>query len=209
MPGAATPDARRTRNGCRAYAGRHPGEGRPKLFQRCPAPARAQRRTMKDATEKRASATGQAVETPEGGRHLMRTTNVSRHRRAASRSGGAMSAECDGRPVYRRNGPKGAAAERGSPPAAGAAAAFSVSRSVSGSDQPMARHGNGCRTRTPKPWPGTATCDGPTPPASPSRARADCGRWLRCAPWRCRRDDPQGPSRRGSRPADGDSRRPG
>jgi hypothetical protein len=113
---AATPDARRTRNGCRAYAGRHPGEGRPKLFQRCPAPARAQRRTMKNATEKRASATGQAVETPEGGRHLMRTTNVSRHRRAASRSGGAMSAECDGRPVYRRNGPKGAAPHQGKGP---------------------------------------------------------------------------------------------
>jgi hypothetical protein len=110
---AATPDARRTRNGCRAYAGRHPGEGRPKLFQRCPAPARAQRRTMKNATEKRASATGQAVETPEGGRHLMRTTNVSRHRRAASRSGGAMSAECDGRPCFGEltgeNPPKAAA----------------------------------------------------------------------------------------------------
>jgi hypothetical protein len=50
----------------------------------------------KVVTEKRASATGQAVETPEGGRHLMRTTNVSRHRRAASRSGGATSAECNG-----------------------------------------------------------------------------------------------------------------
>jgi hypothetical protein len=37
----------------------------------------------------------------------------SRHRRAASRSGGATSAERDGRPVRRRNGPRGAAAERG------------------------------------------------------------------------------------------------
>jgi hypothetical protein len=57
---------------------------------------------MKNATEKRASATGKAVETPGGGRHLMSTTNVSRYRRAASRSGGATSAERDGRPVFRR-----------------------------------------------------------------------------------------------------------
>jgi hypothetical protein len=47
---AATPDARRTGDGCRASAGRHPGEGRPKLFQRCPAPARATRRTMRGVT---------------------------------------------------------------------------------------------------------------------------------------------------------------
>jgi plasmid stabilization system protein ParE len=50
-------------------------------------------------TEKCVTATEQAVETPEGGRDRPRTTTASRHRRAASRSGGAMSAERDGRPV--------------------------------------------------------------------------------------------------------------
>jgi hypothetical protein len=40
-----TSDAGATRDGCRAAAGRPPGEGRPKLFQRCPAPARATGRT--------------------------------------------------------------------------------------------------------------------------------------------------------------------
>jgi hypothetical protein len=44
----------------------------------------------------------QAVETPEGGRRRSNTRIVTRHRRAASRSGGA--AERDGRPVLRRNG---------------------------------------------------------------------------------------------------------
>jgi hypothetical protein len=43
---SAKPDARSTRNGCRASAGRPAGEGRPILFQRCPAPARAIRRTI-------------------------------------------------------------------------------------------------------------------------------------------------------------------
>jgi hypothetical protein len=38
-------DARATRDGCRASAGRLPGERRPNLLQRCPAPARATRRT--------------------------------------------------------------------------------------------------------------------------------------------------------------------
>jgi hypothetical protein len=50
-------------------------------------------------TEKCVTATEQAVETPEGGRDRPRTTTASRHRRAASRSGGATSAERDGRPV--------------------------------------------------------------------------------------------------------------
>jgi hypothetical protein len=42
---AATPDARNTRDGCRATAGSPPGDGRPILFQRCPTPASATRRT--------------------------------------------------------------------------------------------------------------------------------------------------------------------
>jgi hypothetical protein len=46
----ATSDAWATRDGCRASAGRHPGEGRPKLLQRCPAPARAIRRTRRGVT---------------------------------------------------------------------------------------------------------------------------------------------------------------
>jgi hypothetical protein len=65
--------------------------------------------------EKRATATKQAVETPGGGRNRPRTMNAPRHRRAASRSGGATSAERDGRPVHRRNGHRCAAAGRGSP----------------------------------------------------------------------------------------------
>jgi hypothetical protein len=52
-----------------------------------------------------ATATKQAVETPGGGRSRPRMTFASRHRRAASRSGGATSAERDGRPVPRRTGP--------------------------------------------------------------------------------------------------------
>jgi hypothetical protein len=89
--------------GCRASAGRSPGEGEPVLFQRCPATARAQRRTRwKRAPEKCVTATKQAVETPGGGRIRPSTTNTTRHRRAASRSGGATSAERDGRPVERR-----------------------------------------------------------------------------------------------------------
>jgi hypothetical protein len=51
--------------------------------------------------EKRATATKQAVETPGGGRDHPSRTSASRHRRAASRSGGATSAERDGRPVKR------------------------------------------------------------------------------------------------------------
>jgi hypothetical protein len=66
-------------------------------------------------SEKRATATKKAVETPGGGRCRPRMTFATRHRRAASRSGGATSAERDGRPVKRRNGPRGAAAERGFP----------------------------------------------------------------------------------------------
>jgi hypothetical protein len=65
--------------------------------------------------DKRATATEQAVETPGGGRDRLSSSNAPRHRRVASRSGGATSAERDGRPVYRRNRPRGAAAERGSP----------------------------------------------------------------------------------------------
>jgi hypothetical protein len=52
--------------------------------------------------EKSVTATKQAVETPEGGRIRPSATNTTRHRRAASRSGGATSAERDGRPVGRR-----------------------------------------------------------------------------------------------------------
>jgi hypothetical protein len=118
--------------GCRASAGRSPGEGEPVLFQRCPAPPRATRRTNWGAPagvqytvlcrlrssfdghntvwgspgsglpEKSVTATKQAVETPEGGRIRPSATNTTRHRRAASRSGGATSAERDGRPVGRR-----------------------------------------------------------------------------------------------------------
>jgi hypothetical protein len=51
--------------------------------------------------EKRVTATKKAVETPGGGRDRTRATKASRHRRAASRSGGATSAEWDGRPVQR------------------------------------------------------------------------------------------------------------
>jgi hypothetical protein len=130
---SATPDARSTRTGCRASAGRLAGEGRPTVFRRCPAPARAKRRTIgahrrdvpllenvlltprsrvgtfsrvaipgSGAPEKRVTATKQAVETPGGGRNRPRMKDAPRHRRAASRSGGAMSAERDGRPVRRR-----------------------------------------------------------------------------------------------------------
>jgi hypothetical protein len=41
----ATSDARDTKDGCRASAGRPAGEGGAILFQRCPAPARAKRRS--------------------------------------------------------------------------------------------------------------------------------------------------------------------
>jgi hypothetical protein len=93
-----------TRDGCRASAGRPPGEGRPNLFQRCPAPARAVRRTRWKRPPKRCdTVTRKAVETTGGGRSRPRTTDAPRHRRAASRSGGASSAERDGRPVFRRN----------------------------------------------------------------------------------------------------------
>jgi hypothetical protein len=57
--------------------------------------------------EKCATATKQAVETPERGRDHPSRTNASRHRRAASRSKGATSAERDGRPVERRIGLRG------------------------------------------------------------------------------------------------------
>jgi hypothetical protein len=60
-------------------------------------------------SEKRVTATKKAVETPGGGRYRPRTTNASRHRRAASRSGGATSAERDGRPVELRTIPDAAA----------------------------------------------------------------------------------------------------
>jgi hypothetical protein len=53
-------------------------------------------------TEKRVTATKKAVETPGGGRGRARTTEASRHRRAASRSGGATSAERDDRSMSRR-----------------------------------------------------------------------------------------------------------
>jgi CheY-like chemotaxis protein len=53
----------------------------------------------KRASEKRATATKKAVETLGGGRDRPRNTGATRHRRAASRSGGATSAERDGRPV--------------------------------------------------------------------------------------------------------------
>jgi hypothetical protein len=42
----ATSDARVTGDGCRAAAGRPPGDGWPIHFQRCPAPARARRRSV-------------------------------------------------------------------------------------------------------------------------------------------------------------------
>jgi hypothetical protein len=60
--------------------------------------------------EKRATATEQAAETPGGGRDRLSSSNAPRHRRVASRRGGATSAERDGRPVYRRNRPRGAPA---------------------------------------------------------------------------------------------------
>jgi hypothetical protein len=66
-------------------------------------------------TEKCVTATEKAVETPGGGRSRPRMTNAPRHRRAASRSGGATSAERDGRPVSRRTVLRGATAERGPP----------------------------------------------------------------------------------------------
>jgi hypothetical protein len=56
--------------------------------------------------DKRATATEQAVETPGGGRDRLSSSNAPRHRRAASRSGGATSAERDGRPVFRRTSPE-------------------------------------------------------------------------------------------------------
>jgi hypothetical protein len=59
--------------------------------------------------ETRATATKQAVETPGGGRDRMSAKNAPSHRRAASRSGGASSAERDGRPVGRETIPDAAA----------------------------------------------------------------------------------------------------
>jgi hypothetical protein len=53
--------------------------------------------------EKCVTATKQAVETPGGGRTSGRTMNAPCHRRAASRNGGATSAERDGRPVDRES----------------------------------------------------------------------------------------------------------
>jgi hypothetical protein len=112
----ATPDARGPRDGCRASAARSPGEGWSVHFQRCPAPARAKRRTRwRRLPENCVTASKEAVETPGGGRDRLSSSDAPRHRRVASRSGGATSAERDGRPVYRRNRPRGAAAERGSP----------------------------------------------------------------------------------------------
>jgi hypothetical protein len=60
-------------------------------------------------TEKGATATEKAVETTGGGRSRPRMTDATRHRRAASRSPGATSAERDGRPVSRRTIPDTAA----------------------------------------------------------------------------------------------------
>jgi hypothetical protein len=98
-----TSDAGGRRDGCRASVGRSPGELTSILFQRCPAPERAARRTSwRCPPEASATTTKQAVESPGGGRDRPRTTNVTRHRRAASRNGGATSAERDGRPVERR-----------------------------------------------------------------------------------------------------------
>jgi hypothetical protein len=56
-------------------------------------------------TENRETGTKKAVETLGGGRHRPRTTIAPRHRRAASRSGGAAGADRDGRPEYRRTTP--------------------------------------------------------------------------------------------------------
>jgi hypothetical protein len=55
------------------------------------------------------TATKKAVETPSGGRDRPSTVNAPRHRWAASRSGGATSAERDGRPVLRRTIPTASA----------------------------------------------------------------------------------------------------
>jgi RHS repeat-associated protein len=60
-------------------------------------------------SEKLATATKKAAEPPGGGRNRPRITNAPRHRRAASRSGGATSAERDGRPVRRGTMPDDAA----------------------------------------------------------------------------------------------------
>jgi hypothetical protein len=98
-------------------------------------------------SEKCATATKQAVETPGGGRDHPRRTNASRHRRAASRSGGATSAERDGRPVGWRTDLLLAAAVS----AAGAGAGAAIS--------PGARHDHGHRTRPPV----TGTGSGWTP----------------------------------------------
>jgi hypothetical protein len=58
----------------------------------------------KRVTEKRATATKQAVETPEGGHHRSSEATDPGHRRAASRSGGE--AERDRRPMFRRTSPE-------------------------------------------------------------------------------------------------------
>jgi hypothetical protein len=62
--------------------------------------------------EKRVTATEQAVETPRGGTTRTSMMNVPCHLRAVSRSGGATSAERDGRPVERRTFPDVAAGSR-------------------------------------------------------------------------------------------------
>jgi hypothetical protein len=68
-----TSGAGATRGGCRAAAGRPPGEGRSTLFQRCPAPARAKRRTRRGRLPVACAAAGQQGVEPERRRDERRT----------------------------------------------------------------------------------------------------------------------------------------
>jgi hypothetical protein len=81
----ATSEARGTTDGCRGTAGRPPGEGRPVLFQRCPAPARATRRIRrKRLPEKR-------PQPPQGGEPERR-----RDERRTRRKAGAAEKQAQG-----------------------------------------------------------------------------------------------------------------
>jgi hypothetical protein len=110
----ATSDVGNTRDGCRASAGRAPGEGQPVLLQRCLAPARAKRRTpwwppgelrhshqagRRDARRwPKPSEDDIRLTPPQGGEPERRRDQ----RRTRRQAGGA------------ENGPRSAAAERGS-----------------------------------------------------------------------------------------------
>jgi hypothetical protein len=109
VPGTRTRDAE---NGLGRNGGRAVLENVPHTLRGCMGTFSRVAILGKRVTEKRATATKQAAETPGGGRRRSNTRIVTRHRRAASRSGGATRAKRDGRPVNRRNGPRDSGSDR-------------------------------------------------------------------------------------------------